>query len=80
MTPSQLRTALDELGLSQEAAGRFLGHGNGRQVRRWLSGQYDVPKPVAMLLALMIKTGAAVDDVDTVIRPISRGASRSPRM
>ena len=62
MTPLQLRSAIERLGLSQEGLGRFLGV-QGRSVRRWISGEWPVPKPVAKLLRLMVKLDITPDDV-----------------
>ena len=58
----QLRTAIERLGLSQEGLGRFLGV-QGRSVRRWISGEWPVPKPVALLLRLMVRLDIMPDDV-----------------
>jgi DNA-binding transcriptional regulator YiaG len=49
MTPTEFRAALDRLGLTQMGAGRVLGV-DGRTVRRWASGESDVPEPVRRLL------------------------------
>lgn len=62
MTPNQYATAIDRLGLTQRAAGAFLGVGE-RQSRRWIAGDARIPESVAKLLRLMIKLGLKPDDV-----------------
>lgn len=62
MSPLQYREAIARLGLSQVAAGEFL-IGNPRTSRRWALGESAVPKPVALLLRLMIRLKLSPDDV-----------------
>ena len=42
LTPDDLRDLIDELDLSQKALARLLGISD-RAVRRWCSGQNDIP-------------------------------------
>lgn len=62
MTPKQYADAIERLGLSQRAAGAFLGV-DERQSRRWIAGDARVPEAVGKLLRLMIKLKIAPDDV-----------------
>lgn len=62
MTPNQYRSALRTLGLSQEAAGDWLGVGR-RTSQGWALGERPVPEPVAKLLRLMVKLKLAPRDV-----------------
>jgi hypothetical protein len=62
MTPKQYADAIDRLGLSQRAAGKFLKIGE-RQSRRYIAGDAKVPEPTAMLLRLMMKLRLKPDDV-----------------
>ena len=62
MTPTQYATAIEKIGLSQRAAGHFLGI-DERQSRRWIAGDARIPESVAKLLRLMIKLGLAPEDV-----------------
>jgi DNA-binding transcriptional regulator YiaG len=62
ITPKQYADAIDRLGLSQRAAGRFLGV-EERTSRRWISGESAVPESVAKLLRLMIARKINPDDV-----------------
>lgn len=63
MTPTTLRTIIAKLGVNNTELGRFLGHRDGREVRRWLAGDSAIPVPVAKLLRLMAKFGLTMDDV-----------------
>jgi len=61
MTPTQFRAAIGKLGLSQEAAGLFMGR-SARQGQRWASGE-PIPESVAKLLRLMVRLDLKPDDV-----------------
>lgn len=63
MTTTALRTIITKLGMNNTELGRFLGHRDGREVRRWLAGDVPIPVPVAKLLKLMVKLGLGPDDV-----------------
>lgn len=62
MTRTQYVDAIDRLGLSQRAAGAFLGV-DERTSRRWVSGESTVPESVAKLLRLMIRMKIRPEDV-----------------
>lgn len=51
MTPAELRTTLERLGLNQTEAARVMGV-EPRAVRHWLAGTRKVPKIVERFLAL----------------------------
>lgn len=61
MTAKQYQSALDQLGLSQRAAGSFLGV-DERTSRRWVAGDAAIPVAVAKLLRLMIKFEITPED------------------
>lgn len=63
MTPTSLRSVIAKLDVNNTELGRFLGHSDGREVRRWLAGTSPIPVPVAKLLALMVKHGIDPEDV-----------------
>lgn len=63
MTPAQFRTAIAALGMSQVAAAAFLGT-TDRQARRWAAGDAEIPKPVEMLLRLMVSKKLTPEEVD----------------
>lgn len=54
MNPAELTGSLALLGLSQLGAARLFAV-NGRTVRRWVAGEQEIPKAVAIALRLMIK-------------------------
>jgi hypothetical protein len=62
MTPTQYRTAIEKLGLSQVRAGAFLGIAP-RTSQGYALGEYPIPEPVAKLLRLMIRLGLQPEDV-----------------
>lgn len=62
MTPKQYSSAIERLGLSQRAAGKFLKIGE-RQSRRWVAGDAKITESAAMLLRLMIRLGIDPEDV-----------------
>lgn len=62
MTPKQYADAIERIGLSQRAAGNFLGV-DERQSRRWISGESRVPESVGKLLRLMLKLKLGPEDV-----------------
>lgn len=53
MTSDQYRDAIKTLGLSQGAAGAFLGV-NAVSSRRWATGKAPIPESVSILLRLML--------------------------
>lgn len=61
MTQKQYLAALEKLGLSQLAAGRWLGV-SPRTAQNYASGG-NVPEPVAKLLRLVIRLKLSPDDV-----------------
>ena len=54
MTGLQYADAIGRLGLSQRAAGKFLGV-DERTSRKWVAGDARIPQAVGMLLRLMVK-------------------------
>jgi hypothetical protein len=64
MTPTRYAEVIKKLGLSQVGAAEFLGY-DPRTSRRWVRGDLPVPKVVAMLLELMVKTRSKPEKVET---------------
>jgi DNA-binding transcriptional regulator YiaG len=62
MTGTQMQAALDRIGFSQVGFAKTAGY-NDRTVRLWIADQYPVPRIVAMLLNLMIKTKSTEADL-----------------
>jgi transcriptional regulator with XRE-family HTH domain len=50
MTRAQLKKARHALGLSAEGFARLVGVKSGRTVRRWESGEREIPGPVTTFL------------------------------
>ena len=67
MTPRQFERTIKQLGLSQAAAARFLGHSE-RQARRYVTGEAKVPVAEALLLRALLTYGEA-----PVVPPWKRG-------
>jgi DNA-binding transcriptional regulator YiaG len=62
MTPKQYADAIERLGLSQRAAGAFLGV-DERTSRRWVLGESAIPESAAKLLRLMVRLKITPEDV-----------------
>lgn len=62
MTKNQYRKALDDLGMSQQAAANFFGV-SLRTSQGYALGEYPVPEVVAKLLRLMVRLGLKPEDV-----------------
>lgn len=54
MTPAELRTARDTLGLSAEGLARVMRVQSGRTVRRWEAGDRDIPGPAIVLIEALL--------------------------
>lgn len=52
MTPAELKSARQALGLSAEGFARMVRVESGRTVRRWESGERDIPGPVIVIVEL----------------------------
>jgi DNA-binding transcriptional regulator YiaG len=62
MTPKQYAAAIEALGMSQRAAGAFLGV-DERTSRRWVLGESAIPESAAKLLRLMVHLKITPEDV-----------------
>ncbi len=56
MTPDELHEAHRTLGLSAASAARLFEVSDGRTVRRWWSGERDIPGPVLVLTRALIES------------------------
>ena len=59
MTPAELKSARQFLGLSAEAFARLVQVESGRTVRRWEAGERSIPGPVIALVETAIAVPAA---------------------
>ena len=55
MTKDEIRAARQALGMSQSQLGKAVGGANARTVRRWESGESQVPGSVAKLLERLVE-------------------------
>jgi DNA-binding transcriptional regulator YiaG len=62
MTGAQFDAALKKLDMTQMGFSRFIGVG-GRTVRSWIGDEFPVPKTVALLVNLMVKTKTNPEDM-----------------
>jgi DNA-binding transcriptional regulator YiaG len=62
MTGAQMQAALNRIGFSQVGFARTIGKGD-RTIRGWIAGDWPVPREIAMLLNLMIKTKSIEQDL-----------------
>lgn len=59
MTPAELKSARNALGLSAEGFARMVHVESGRTVRRWEAGERDIPGPVIVLMRIIANVPAA---------------------
>lgn len=59
MTPHDLKTIRQDLGLSAEAFAKLVRVSSGRVVRRWEAGDAPIPGPVVVILDLIQKSDEA---------------------
>lgn len=62
MTAKQYLAAIEKLGLSQLAAGRWLGV-SPRTAQNYALGKTRIPEPTAKLLRLVLRLGLKPDEV-----------------
>jgi DNA-binding transcriptional regulator YiaG len=62
MNGTQMQAALDSVGFSQVGFAKTINISD-RTVRGWIAGNWPVPRVVAMLLNLMIKTQSTETDL-----------------
>jgi hypothetical protein len=65
VTPERFKEAIETVGLTPLSAHLFFGV-NDRLVRRWLSGEYDIPRAVELLLELMLSLGMTAEEVGQI--------------
>jgi len=54
MTPDEFRAGRHELGLSTNACARLFEVSDGRTIRRWESGERDIPGPAKVLMRWLV--------------------------
>ena len=58
MTPADLKSARHAFGLSAEGFAKLVRVESGRTVRRWESGERDIPGPVQMMVEALLANKA----------------------
>lgn len=58
MTPRELKSARHSLGLSAEGFAKLVRVESGRTVRRWESGDRDIPGPVQVIVEAVMSSAA----------------------
>lgn len=56
MTPAEFKSARHALGLSAEGLAKLVQVQSGRTVRRWESGDSDIPGPVVVLVQALMES------------------------
>jgi DNA-binding transcriptional regulator YiaG len=62
MNGEEFRATIKKVGMTQVEAAEFFGV-NESSCRRWISGKYPIPKPVAVLLRMMDRKGLTPENV-----------------
>lgn len=70
MTPDQLKAIRKSLGLSAEGFARLVQVESGRTVRRWESGERDIPGPVVVLTDAIMSSEAVRDYFDLTLHKV----------
>lgn len=68
MTKDELKAARAAFGLSADAFGRLVGVEGGRTVRRWESGEREIPGPVAVLTEALLASAAVRDHLGVTLQ------------
>ncbi len=79
-TPTQLRAARAALRLSAGGLARMVRVEDGRTVRRWESGERDIPGPVTVVLETAMDFLGQLQGLDRQIEMIETGQLRSGSM
>lgn len=69
MTPSQFKTAIAKLSLTQEGAGLWLGL-SPRQGQRYANGEQEIPGPVEIATALTIHFGLTPEQARAIVAKV----------
>ncbi|MEM7652404.1 MAG: helix-turn-helix domain-containing protein [Pseudomonadota bacterium] len=70
MSPKEFKEARHALGLSAKGMARALKVESGRTIRRWESGERDIPGPAIVAVQFMIKLGVTEPDEVSVAQTV----------
>lgn len=73
MSATELRSAVETLGVSQQGLARFLGV-SYRAMRSWISGENATPKTVALVVRIMVRSGITTEDVERLLSKRAKAA------
>lgn len=59
MTPAELKTAREKLGLTQRGLARVIKVKSDRTIRKWEDGESDIAGPAVVLIRLLLEMPAA---------------------
>ena len=62
MNGDQLDAGITKLGFNQQSFARCIGI-HGRTIQKWISGENDVPRYIAMLVNLMLDTKSTEENL-----------------
>lgn len=79
-TPDELKSARQILGLSAEALVAMVRMGDGRTVRRWESGESEIPGPVTVVLETALNFLKQRDDLSQQLELMRAGVMRPGEM
>jgi len=79
-TPDELKAARQILGLSAEGLAMMVRMGDGRTVRRWESGENEVPGPVTVVLETALDFLRQHDEIRRQLERLQSGEMRSGSM
>jgi hypothetical protein len=76
-TPDELKAARQTLGLSAEGLAMMVRTGDGRTVRRWESGENEIPGPVTVVLETAMGYLRERDDISRELEMLQSGRMHS---
>jgi len=79
-TPDELKAARQILGLSAEALVAMVRMGDGRTVRRWESGESEIPGPVTVVLETAMNFLKQRDDLSLQLELMRAGTMKPGQM
>ena len=71
MTPVDFKQHRRALGLSAEGMARVVGVASGRTIRRWESGEQNIPPPVVVLITVIMRSKEVRDDLGLTLKKVA---------
>ena len=76
MTPADLKSARNALGLSAEGFARLVRVESGRTVRLWESGEREIPGPVVVIVEAILSSAPVRAHFEVTLNPEHERRSR----